>query len=201
MNARISALLAATLVAAAPFASAANVAGGAAVSNAGTGFGLSAPWCCAAPAALSTVTDGVLLAAGTQWNTGTVFWSGAGSDTSDSVTITLAGAASVTGLSLQGDNNDSYAVRYLGLDSAWHDLATINPNTDSSWGMGDGSASFGAITATAFQIMASGDGYYSVSEFQADGAFLPAVPEPTSGMLMLAGAAALASLARRRSAR
>jgi hypothetical protein len=201
MNAKISALLATALAAAAPFASAANVAGGAAVTNAGAGFGVSGGWCCGAPAALSTVTDGSTLAVGTQWNTGTVFWSGAGTDTSDSLTITLAHAAAVTGLSMEADNNDAYAVRYLGLDSAWHDLATLHPNTDSGWGLGDGSASFGAVTATAFQIMASGDGYYSVAEFQADGRFLTAVPEPTSGMLMLAGVAALASLARRRSAR
>ena len=41
MNAKISALLATALVAAAPFASAANVAAGAAVTNAGSGFGVS----------------------------------------------------------------------------------------------------------------------------------------------------------------
>ena len=201
MDARISALLATALVAAAPFAAAANVASGASVTATGTGFGVSSGWCCGAPAAPSTVTDGALLAVGTQWNTGTVFWSGGSPDTSDAITITLAHAASVTGLSLEGDNNDTYSIRYLGLDSAWHDLAAINPNTDSGWGLGDGSASFGAVTATAFQITASGDGYYSVAEFQAEGTALPAVPEPGSGLLMLAGMGALASLARRRSAR
>jgi len=201
MNARISTLIATALVGAAPFAVAANVAGGAAVTTSGTGFGVSGGWCCGASAAPSSVTDGALLPVGTQWNTGTVFWSGGSPDTADTVTITLAHAASVSGLALEADNNDAYAIRYLGLDSAWHDLATINPNTDSSWGLGDGSASFGAVTATAFQITASGDGYYSVAEFKADGAFLSAVPEPTSGLLLLAGVGALASLARRRAAR
>lgn len=201
MNARISALLATALVAAAPFAGAANVAGGAGVATTGSGFGVSGPWCCGASAAPSSLTDGVLLPVGTQWNVGTVFWSGAGTDTSDAITITLAAAATVTGISLEGDNNDTYAIRYLGLDSAWHDLAAIHPNTDSGWGLGDGSASFAAVTATAFQIMASGDGYYSVAEFQAEGTALPAVPEPTPSLLMLAGLGALATLARRRSAR
>ena len=145
--------------------------------------------------------DGLTLPTGRQWNIGTVFWAGDAVDTSDTLTITLAHAATVTGLFLQADNNDTYSVTYLGLDSAWHPLADIHPDSDSSWGLGDNTASFAAITATAFQIQASGDGAYSVAEFQASGNALPAVPEPTSGLLMLAGLGALASLVRRRSAR
>ena len=49
------------------------------------------------------------------------------------------------------------------------------------------------MTASAFEIQASGDGAYPVADFQADGAFLPAVPEPTSGLMILGGFAALAS--------
>jgi hypothetical protein len=201
MNTKIASLLATALVAIAPLAGAANVAGGAAVTTAGPGFGNSGSWCCGALASPATVTDGLTLPTGQQWNIGTVFWSGDGKDTADTVTITLAGAATVNQLLLQGDNNDSYAVSYLGLDSAWHPLVSISPNSDSSWGLGDNTASFSAVTATAFQIEASGDGFYAVSEFQATGDFLPAVPEPTSGLMMLAGVAALASLSRRRSAR
>ncbi|MFL6699427.1 MAG: PEP-CTERM sorting domain-containing protein [Vitreoscilla sp.] len=199
MKTRISALLATALLAIAPFAGAANVAGGAAVTSTGTGFGVSGGWCCGASAPLSTVTDGALLPVGTQWNTNTVFWSGDGTDTSDSLTITLAHASSITSLALEGDNNDTYSVSYLGLDSAWHALATISPNTDSSWGLGDGTATFAAVTATAFQITASGDGFYSVAEFQANGEALPAVPEPTPSVMLLAGLGALALLVRRRS--
>ena len=201
MNKKISALLATTLAAIAPLAGAANVAAGAAVNTTGAGFGNSEGWCCAALAAASTVTDGLTLPTGQQWNTGTVFWGGDTKDTGDTITITLSGAASVSSLFLQGDNNDTYAVSYLGLDHAWHDLASIQPNSDSSWGLGDNTASFAAVTATAFEIQASGDGAYSVAEFQADGACLPAVPEPTSGLMILGGLAALASVARRRSAR
>jgi hypothetical protein len=201
MNIKIASLLATALVAIAPLAGATNVAGGAAVTTSGPGFGNSDGWCCGALASPSTVTDGLTLPTGQQWNTGTVFWSGDGKDTVDTLTITLAGAATVNQLFLQADNNDSYAVSYLGLDSAWHSLVSIDPNSDSSWGLGDNTASFSAITATAFQIQASGDGAYSVAEFQATGDFLPAVPEPTSTMLMLAGMGALALLARRRSAR
>ena len=201
MNCRISIALAAVLVAIAPLASATNVAAGATVTTSGPGFGNSAGWCCGAPGSLSSVTDGVTLPTGQQWNIGTVFWAGDATDTSDTVTITLAHAASVTSLFLQADNNDTYSVSYLGLDSAWHALADIHPNSDSSWGLGDNTASFAAVTATAFEIQASGDGAYSVAEFQATGDALPAVPEPGSGLLMLAGVGALASLVRRRSAR
>ena len=201
MNAKLSTLLATALVAVAPLAGAANVAGGAAVTTTGAGFGNSEGWCCGAPGAPSSVTDGLTLPTGQQWNVGTVFWGGDGVDTADTITITLAGAASVSSLFLQGDNNDTYSVSYLGLDNAWHALAAIDPNTDSSWGLGDNTASFSAVTATAFEIQASGDGAYAVSEFQANGAFLPAVPEPAPGLLLLGGLGALASIARRRSAR
>ena len=201
MNAKLSTLLATALVAIAPLAGAANVAGGAAVTTTGAGFGNSEGWCCGAPGAPSSVTDGLTLPTGQQWNIGTVFWGGDLVDTADTITITLAGAASVSSLFLQGDNNDTYSVSYLGLDNAWHALAAIDPNTDSSWGLGDNTASFAAVTATAFEIQASGDGAYAVSEFQANGAFLPAVPEPAPGLLLLGGLGALASIARRRSAR
>ena len=203
MNAKISALLATALVAVAPFAGATNVALGANVTSTISNADLSNSngWCCGTPAALSTVTDGLTLPVGTQWNEGTVFWAGAGNDTSDALIITLSQAASVTGISLEADNNDTYSVSYLGLDNAWHALAAIDPNSDSSWGLGDNTASFSAVTATAFEIQASGDGAYAVSEFQANGAFLPAVPEPGMGLMFLAGLGALVSIARRRQAR
>ncbi len=204
MNSKISTLLAAALVAAAPLAGAANVATGASVTTAGTGFGQSAGWGVGTLAAPSTLVDGALVADFQQWDIGTVYWQGGAPDAVDTITIALSGAATVSGLFLQGDNNDLYTVRYEDTVGNWTTLATVQPNSGGAvnWGMGLASTSFAAVTAVAFQIQATGgDGSYAVSEFQATGEFLPTVPEPTSGLLMLAGLGALASLARRRSAR
>jgi hypothetical protein len=197
------ALLATILLAsAAPFASASNVALGGTVTTSGPGFGNANGWGGAALAAASTVTDGVFLSTGQQWDTNTVFWAGGVPDPADTITITLSQAASITGLHLQADNNDLYTVSYKDLGGTWHSLATIAPNTDSNWGLGDGFASFAAVSATALQIQATGgDTSYSVAELQADGQLISAVPENSSSLLMLAGLGAFVSMVRRRRAR
>jgi hypothetical protein len=171
-----------------------NVALNGNVALSGADFGNSGGWCCSALADPSTVTDGAVLPIGTQWNTGTVFWSGAlGADT---ITITLPTTSVVNSIFLQADNNDDYGISYRGTDGVWHDLTTISPHR--SWGMDNGSASFGGVTATAFAITAvGGDGYYSVSEFQAMG---QPVPEPETLALMLAGLGAVGAVVRRRRA-
>lgn len=175
-------------------AHAANVALGSSVSLTGANFGNSGGWCCGSLAAPSSIVDGAFLPNGSQWNIGTVFWSGATG--ADSINITLAGAASVSHLDLQADNNDDYAISYRDIGGTWHSLATISPHR--SWGLDMGSATFAPVIATAFSITAAGgDGFYSVSEFQAIGTPL-AVPEPETYALMLAGLGAVAWVARRR---
>ena len=108
-------------------------------------------------------------------------------------------ASTVSSLHLEADNNDAYSVSYRDLGGTWHSLATIDPNTDSSWGLGDGYASFSPVSAAAFEITATGgDGSFAVAEFQANGTAISPVPEPTSGFLLLSGLVALGSFARRR---
>jgi hypothetical protein len=198
MKSTLAALTAVALAASAPLANAStNVALGANVTTTGSGFGNNEGWSDPVLAAASTVTDGVFLPTGRQWDTGTLFWGGDANDTSDVVTIQLGGTYVVDALTLQADNNDHYHVSYEDAGGNWHALATIDPDTDSSWGLGTGHASFAPVTATAFSITASGDNAYAVSEFQASGS-RAAVPEPASALMLLGGVAALASLARRR---
>lgn len=187
-----AALLASTCAAA---GAATNVALGGAVSLTGSDFGNGGFWGSPTLADPSTVTDGLLLANNTQWNTGTVYWSGAlGADT---LTITLPTTSLVSSIVLQADNNDDYGISYKGTDGLWHALTTISPHR--SWGMDMGNASFAGVTATAFAITAvGGDGFYSVSEFQAMGA---PVPEPETYALLLAGLGVVGLLSRRRSIR
>lgn len=173
-----------------------NVAlGGTVTLSATAGFGNAGGWCCSAPADPSTVTDGVLLPLGQQWNIGTVFWGG--SFNTDTVFIQLPTLSQVSSITLQADNNDDYGIRYEDNAGVWHDLVTISPHR--SWGMDMGSASFGPVVAQAFSITnVGGDGLASVSEFQAMGT---PVPEPESYALMLAGLGAMGFMARRRKAR
>lgn len=161
----------------------------------GSGFAAySAQWGSGSFAPPSSVVDGSFLANSTQWNLGTVFWSGAFN--ADRVVVSLPGLALVDSFTLQADNNDDYQVSYLGQDDEWHALVTISPHR--SWGMDMGYASLTTpVQAKAFAISAvGGDGYYSVSEFQANGVL--AVPEPESYALMLGGLAVLVGLGKRR---
>lgn len=172
-----------------------NVALNADVQIDGTGFAAySAQWGSGSFAPPSSVVDGSFLPNSTQWNLGTVFWSGAFN--ADRVIVKLSGLAVVDSFTLQADNNDDYQLSYLGQDDHWHELVTVSPHR--SWGMDMGYANLATpVLAKAFAISAvGGDGYYSVSEFQANGAL--AVPEPESYAMMLLGLGVLGGLLGRR---
>ncbi|OEZ56537.1 PEP-CTERM sorting domain-containing protein [Duganella sp. HH105] len=175
-----------------------NVALGGGVALTGSGFWDGGAWGPGAPADPSTVTDGLYLPINTQWNLGTVFWSG--DYGADSITITLNQAASVNQLAIQADNDNDYRIQYRDTANVWHDLAVMSPNR--SWGQDNGSTILGApVVATAFMISGAagaGDNHFAVSEFQAMG---NVVPEPASYAMMGAGLALVGLAARRRQRR
>jgi hypothetical protein len=142
-------------------------------------------------AALSTLTDGIFRPAGTQWQNGTVWWSG----TSTLLEIGLGGPVEVAGAVVQADNNDTYRMwnRDLGTGT-FLELWTIGavggagmrtrPNATN-----DGEVFFfpSSVVTDAIRIAAiGGDSSYSLSEVQVWGA----VPGPGAiGFALVAGLA------------
>jgi hypothetical protein len=184
-----------------------NVALGRAVTGIGT-FGVprvGSPWTNPASAAFATLTDGVRLPNGTNWQEGTVWWDRGGPidrfapevlDTR--LEVDFGTTTTLSGFGLSFDNNDVYSVwTRLTLADAWTRWTGV-----SCSGCGDGLASgtfpqsvVGPRDARYVAIVASeGDGYYSLSEIE----LYAAVPEPSTVTLLTVGLLALALTARRR---
>lgn len=83
-------------------------------------------------ASLSTLTDGVFLGRGTQWQTGTVWWGGP----ETTIVIGLGDTYSLVGATVQADDNDAYILEYHDLElNEWRLLWAV-PNFDQfGWGM------------------------------------------------------------------
>jgi hypothetical protein len=147
-------------------------------------------------ASLSTLTDGLFLSAGTQWQSGTVWWSGL----SSRFEIDLGGTVEVMGAVVQADNNDTYRMWYRDLATGdYVDLWTVaatggagmrtrpNPGNNGEIFYFDTSVLTDSIRIGAI----GGDNAYSLSEVQVWGV----VPAP--GAFALLGLAGLSARRRR----
>ena len=160
-------------------------------------------WADPAPAALSTITDGLYVPEGTNWQEGTVWWNenpdaaGAPSPALNNIIeIDLNGLFLINFLSVQADNNDFYGISVRDQFGVWNGLTNALPFGGP--GMRERSGFFVPFLATGFRVDAFnsdgfGDGYYSLSEFRAVG---ERVPEPAS--LLLFGTSAVGLLLARR---
>ncbi|MDP1658155.1 MAG: PEP-CTERM sorting domain-containing protein [Methylotenera sp.] len=142
----------------------------------------------------ATLTDNVFLPASTQWDTGTVWWNGF-DNPDNTIQIDLGGQFSISSLILQADDNDLYPILYRnGAADPWQSV--WNAPIVGGFGMQTRSSDPLSIVATSFLIgNGVGDGFYSVSEFQAIGA---PVPEPETYALLLGGLGLIGFMTRRR---
>ena len=192
-----------------------NVALGKAVTGFGT-FGGDASrdginWPNPAPADFSTLTDGVVVPNGTQWQTGTVWWDrGFIPDPEESpfqppttyLTIDLGASYAITGFGISADNNDVYAwyTRESELDEWVARIASNAPLAGGGMNYFRYDDFFSGAPFQARYVALSawrGDGWYSVSELEV---YSASVPEPTGLLLLSAGLLALVASARRRCA-
>ena len=170
-----------------------NVALGAAVTLNGTFGGNQGGWGNLPLASASSLTDGVFVPEGQQWNQGSVFWN----SLQNSIDIKLSATYSINSFVVQADNNDTYRIEYR-QGGNW--VTAWNVPTYGSWGLVTRPVFTlaQAITTDELRFTATGgDGYYSVTEIQA----LAPVPEPEEWAMLLVGAGLVGFQVRRKQQR
>lgn len=150
-----------------------------------------------------TVVDGIFLPKGHEWDKGTVYWNyyyGPGQN----IQIDLGNTFIIDSFIVQADDNDSYKLYYMNLDTNNWDLAWDIPAV-GGWGLqtrpnvNDNTERYylsSAITTNALKLEGGNtDQWYSVSEVQAFG--IP-TPEPSSLILGFMSLAGMLGIRRRR---
>ncbi|HEY8993878.1 MAG TPA: hypothetical protein VIM71_04285 [Lacunisphaera sp.] len=171
---------------------------GATVNLNGTFFTGNDAWSLGTNAAPSDLVDGVYQPTSHQWNHDSVWWNG-GQNPGNNIVVDLAGSYLITDLKLQADDNDWYNVEYLGLDLAWHLAWSVSP--PGGWGLQTSSFIVGApFVTSSFRLTAApGDGYYAISEFEANGRKVSNnVPEGGATVAFFGAIVGLLAIARRK---
>jgi hypothetical protein len=148
-------------------------------------------------AAQASIADGAFRPEFTQWNAGSWWWDEDPSVNANPVVtvITLNQAYTLDSFAVQADDNDTYRLEYW--NGATWQLAWDIPTQPSFGLVTRNSGLLAPITTNRLRFTATGgDDFYAVSEIQAFG--VPAIPEPETYALMLAGLGVMGFIARRR---
>jgi hypothetical protein len=176
-----------------------NVALGSSVALNGAFFTNSDGWPLGTNGTGPDLVNGIYQPENQQWNFNSVWWNG-NDGPDNNIVITLPGEFDISGFKVQADDNDTYRIEYLGLDTLWHTAWDIPaPN---GFGLTTSSTTLGSIiTTTALRFTATGgDGLYAVSQIEADGVGITThgtVPETAGTFALFGGALGLIGLARR----
>lgn len=117
----------------------------------------------------STLTDGVFFPPGQNWTEGTVWWDEFMDSIQNYLIVYLGDTCRVTKIVTQLDSNDDYIISWNDLKLGPQEITVVAPSTPGGV-TPPIEITIDAIT-DAFRIEADvggrGDGYYSISEFQA----------------------------------
>ena len=141
----------------------------------------------------NTVTDGVFLGSGTQWQSGTVWWNG----TAPAVEVDLQGSFLINGVVVQADDNDSYLLEFKTNAAAPWVLMYQLPYASGGGmrtrpNMGNNAERYVLSTplpASYLRLRAyAGDNSYSVCEIQAYTTYLqPLLTQQPASLAVMAG--------------